>query len=118
MKHNPSKKGLKEGDTVIIKSDEKNRGKWKIGIIHQLFKGQDSVIRGFCLCAGNSHLERPIQYLFPLELNCDINPVKRNTNIDETKINIKAKESRRKRNAAAIAKLKIQQDTRNEKNSE
>ena len=34
MKHKPSKKELKEGNTVIIKSDEKNRGKWKIRIFH------------------------------------------------------------------------------------
>ena len=39
MKHKPSKKELKRGDIVIIKSDEKNRGKWKIKIVHQLFKG-------------------------------------------------------------------------------
>ena len=38
MKHKPSKKELKKGDIVILKSDEKNRGKWKIGIAHQLFK--------------------------------------------------------------------------------
>ena len=34
MKHKPSKKELKEGNIVIIKSDEKNRGKWKIRIFH------------------------------------------------------------------------------------
>ena len=80
MKHKPSKKGLKEGD--IIKSDQKNGGKWRIGIVHQLFKDQDGVICGVCFCAGKSHLERPIQCLFPFELNCDVNPVKRNTNIE------------------------------------
>ena len=60
IKHKPSKKELKEGDIAIIKCDEKNRGKWKIGIVHQLFKGQDGVIRGVRLRAGKSHLERPI----------------------------------------------------------
>ena len=110
MKHRPSKKELKEGD---ILRDEKNRGKWKIGIVHQLFKGQDGVIRGVRLPAGKSHLERPIQCLYQLELNCSVNPVKSNTNIDETKPNIKAKEFRAERKAAAIAKFKIQEDTIN-----
>ena len=117
MKHKPSKKELKEGDIAIIKSDEKNRGKWKIAIVYQLLKGEDGVIRGVCLCAGKSYLERPIQCVYPLELNCDVNPVKSNTNTDETKPNIKAKEFRPKRNAAAIAKLKIRKDIINEENS-
>ena len=67
--------------------------------------------------AKKSYLEQPIQYLYPLELNCDVNPVKSNTKIDETKLNTKAKEFRPKRTAAAIAKLKIQ-DITNEENSE
>ena len=34
MKHKSPKKELKEGNIVIIKSDEKNRGKCKIRIFH------------------------------------------------------------------------------------
>ena len=94
-------------DIVIIKSDEKNRGKWKIEIVHQLFIGQDGVIRGVRLREGKSYLEQPIQCLYQLEWNCEVNPVQSNLNIDDTKLNIKAKELRPKRNAAAIAKLKI-----------
>ena len=37
-----------------------------------------------------------------------------NTEIAETKLNVKVKEFRPKRNAAAIAKLKIQEDITNE----
>ena len=50
-------------------------------------------------------------------MNCDVNTVKSNTNTDETKPNIKAKAFRPKRNAAAIAKLKIRKDIINEENS-
>ena len=74
-----------------------------------MFKGQDGVVRGVRLLAGKSYLEQSIQFLYPLELTCDVNPVKSDTNIDETKLNIKAKEFRPKRNAAVIAKLKIQE---------
>ena len=63
-------------------------------------------------------IEQPIQCLYPLKLNCDVNPVKSNTNIAETKLNIKAKEFRAKRNLAVIAKLKIQEDIINKENSE
>ena len=112
------KERTQEGDITIIKSDEKNGGKWKIRIVYQLLKGQDGVIREFRLRSGKGHLERPIQCLHPLELKCQINPGKSNANIDETKLNIKAKEFRPKRNAAAIEKLKTQEDIINEENSE
>ena len=32
-------------DVVIIKSDKKNRAKWQLGIVDELFKGRDSVVR-------------------------------------------------------------------------
>ena len=35
--------------------NEENRQKWKIGIVHQLFKGQD--VKGVQICAGRSYLE-------------------------------------------------------------
>ena len=34
------------GEVVIIKSDEKNRGKWKIGIVEKVIRGIDGVVRG------------------------------------------------------------------------
>ena len=32
------------GDVVIIRSDERNRGKWPLGTVEQLYTGRDSVI--------------------------------------------------------------------------
>ena len=37
---------------VIIKSEEKNRGQWKLGIIEELITGQDGVVRGDKLREG------------------------------------------------------------------
>ena len=37
---------VKEGDVVIIKEDEKNRGCWKLEIVTSLIKGKDGIIRG------------------------------------------------------------------------
>jgi hypothetical protein len=64
----------KRGDVVLIKGDERNRGKWKIGIIESFIVGRDGVIRGARLRAGKSHIERAMQHLFPMELSCDIYP--------------------------------------------
>ncbi|KAK3742809.1 hypothetical protein QZH41_002738 [Actinostola sp. cb2023] len=71
MKSNARETTLKPGDVMIIKSDERNRRKWKLGIVDQLFEGRDGVVRGVRLRAGKSYLERPIQHLYPLEVACD-----------------------------------------------
>ena len=67
---NKSKISLREGEVVLIKGDEKNRGKWKLGRIEKMFPGRDGVIRAVRLRAGKSYLERPLELLYPLELSC------------------------------------------------
>ena len=63
---------LSVGDVVIIKSDERNRGEWPLGIVETLYEGKDGVVRAVRLRAGKSFMERPVQHLYPLELSCDI----------------------------------------------
>ena len=38
----------------------------------KLIKGRDGVVRAARLRAGKSYLERPVQFLYPLELSCDV----------------------------------------------
>ena len=59
------------GDVVIVKTEDKSRGKWPLGIIENLIVGNDGVVRGAKLRAGKSYMERAIQQLYPLELSCD-----------------------------------------------
>ena len=59
------------GDVVIVKTEDKNRGKWPLRIIESLIVGNDGVVRGAKLRVGKSHMERAIQQLYPLELSCD-----------------------------------------------
>ena len=59
------------GDVVIIKCKEKNRGLWKLGIIEESISGQDGVVRGSKLRAGESIMERPVQVLYPLALSSE-----------------------------------------------
>ena len=70
LKHGgqPLAADIKVGEVVIIKSEQKNRGKWKIGVVDNLIQGRDGVVRAVKLRAGTSFLERPIQHLYPLEL--------------------------------------------------
>ena len=41
MKHKAHQLTVKTGDVVLIKGDEKNRGKWKMEIVKQIIQGRD-----------------------------------------------------------------------------
>ena len=56
---------------MIVKSQERNRSFWPLGIVEQLIAGRDGGVRGAKLRVGRSHVERPVQLLYPLELLCD-----------------------------------------------
>ena len=59
-------------DVVLIKNEDRNRRKWKIGIVDKLYYRRDDLIRAVQLRLGKSFIQRLIQHLYPLELNCDI----------------------------------------------
>ena len=47
-------------DVVMIKGDEKNRSKWKITIIKNIFMGKDSTTRLVRIITGKCIIERAI----------------------------------------------------------
>lgn len=60
------------GEVVLIKSDDKNCEKCgKVGIVAELIKGHDGVVRRAKLHTGTSQLEQAVQQLYPLESSCD-----------------------------------------------
>ena len=71
LTHNLKENTLKVGDVMMIKGEEKNRSKWKIGIVTELIIGRDGLVRGAKLRAGRDHLERAVEHLYPMELSCD-----------------------------------------------
>lgn len=71
LNHKKGGPAIKEGDVVLIQNDERNRGKWNLGIVVKLIEGRDGVVRAARLRAGKSYLERAIQQLCPMELSCD-----------------------------------------------
>ena len=100
MKNGTKEMQLKIGDVVLIKGDERNKGKWKIGVIEKLIEDRDGIVRAVRLRAGKSYLERTIQHLYPMELSCDRK--KPEKNLDPT-----AREFIPRRHAAAIANENI-----------
>ena len=71
LKHRGKPCSLAVGDVVILKREEKNRGKWPLGIVEELYPGKDEVVRAVKLRSGRNFLERPVQHVYPLELSCD-----------------------------------------------
>ena len=63
LNHKRGGPSIKEGDVALIQSDERNRGKWNLGIVVKLIKGSDGVVRGARLRARRLFLERAIQQL-------------------------------------------------------
>ena len=62
---------LAVGDMVIIKSEEKNRDKWPLRIVKELYPGRDGVVRAVKVRSGRNFLERLVQHLYPLELSSE-----------------------------------------------
>ena len=112
-RHNMTHKGkdntLSTGDVVIIKGEDRNRAKWKIGIVEEVITGRDGVVRGARLRAGKNKMERAVQHLYPLEMSCDrestMEPTAASATADE--LNAAAEEFLPRRNAAAVAAIRI-----------
>ena len=69
----------------------------------QLIAGRDRVVRSAKLRVGPSHVERPVQLLYPLELSCDEDD---SQEIAVT-LNTDAPMFRPRRDAAAAAQLRV-----------
>ena len=62
------------GDIVVVHTNEKRRGFWNLGKIEELFTGRDGLIRAASVrvYTGKKRpiiLRRPLQRLYPLEIN-------------------------------------------------
>ena len=102
LKHKGDSTYPAKGEVVTIKSDEKNRARWKMGVVIDVITGQDGVVRGAKLRTPKSVIERPVQHLYPLELSCDMRaaPAPLNTTVAAF---------RPQRNAAVATRARIQE---------
>jgi transposase InsO family protein len=56
------------GDVVLIKEEKTPRNQWQIGLVRDVIRGSDKVVRGAVVrLAGGSTVKRPCQLLYPVE---------------------------------------------------
>ncbi|XP_054711322.1 uncharacterized protein LOC129220912 [Uloborus diversus] len=61
-------KSLKIGDVVLLEGSNKNKFLWPLGIITELFKGRDGLVRACTVKTKDGQYRRPIQLVYPLEM--------------------------------------------------
>ena len=108
--HKTANYRVRVGDTVLVRSDSKNRGKWPLAIVQQTYPGRDGHIRAVQLRTSKGVIERPVQHLYPLELQCEPT-VPAGT---ERRLNHNAPIFRPRRTAAAAAAARIKEIAYNE----
>ncbi|GFQ96585.1 DUF5641 domain-containing protein [Trichonephila clavata] len=60
---------LSPGGIVLIGSDNTKRLNWPLGRVIELFKGKDNIERVVRLRVANGEIIRPIQRIYPLEID-------------------------------------------------
>lgn len=58
------------GDIVLVHSENKRRGFWKLAKVEDLITGQDGAVRAAVRVGRSTILRRPLQRIYPLEINC------------------------------------------------
>ena len=90
---------------MLVRSDTKNRGKWPLAVVQQNYPGRDGHIRAVQLRASKGVIERPVQHLYPLELQCEPTV----PGEAEQQLNPDAPIFRPRRAAAAVAGARIKE---------
>ena len=93
---------------LSIRSDEKNRTQWKLGVDDDSITGCDGVVRGAKLRSSKSSLERLLQHLYSLGLSCDSTVETTTSGLVDTQV------VRPQRDTAAAARLRIEDIARDD----
>ena len=96
------------GDIVLVHDENHPRTFWKLGRVENLIEGHDGLVRAAVVRvaseSGTTTLRRPVQLLYPLEMN-DLD-VEETENAEKV-VEVERTPTRPRRNAAEIAKLKM-----------
>ena len=76
-------------------------------MVDKLYRGKDGVIRAVGLRTSKSYIERPIQYLYLLELHCDAEKQSLSANTNTSTLDANAKEYRPRPAAAVITEIRM-----------
>ena len=58
-------------DVMLLKVEEKNRNKWPMGVVQQVYPHCDEVVCEVEVETETKKLEKPTQHLYLMELSCD-----------------------------------------------
>ena len=96
MMHSAKEIKIELGEVVLIKSEEKKKGKLTIGIVETFFISKGNVIRV-------SDIERPTQYLLSLEIHCNTEKsTSMSKNTSYKKLNVDSKEYMTTKNSSSF----------------
>ena len=106
---------IKTGDIVLVEDKKLPRVRWRLGLVTDLFKGEDGLIRGCKLRVTDkkgsfSYLQRPINQLCHFEVNAVTPPVELAVATKKSKPYVEktVTEPRSRRKAAVIGELNRQ----------
>ena len=100
------------GEVVLVVADSKNRHEWPHGLVCELLKGNDGVVRGVRMIVRNKVMERPLQLVGPLEIRSTMSAEELNNRIKTanktvTYTKVEEEPERPKRRAGDQAKQRI-----------
>ena len=104
LRHNGKSNLVTPGDVMIIKGDERNRTKWRLGIVDSVITGRDGVVRAACRQGQDG--ER-LQHLYPLELSVDRASVADQATSANADAAAQDETAQHRRGAAAVAGVRI-----------
>ena len=105
LKYKGKEKIPKIGEMVLIKDDARNQGKWSIGIVEELYKGRDGVVREAKLKTRKTYIDRALKQLYPFELHSERRPEKLE---EHSTLDPEAAAFKQRRKAATVARHGIQ----------
>lgn len=101
---------IRVGDVVLI-HDDTSRNQWRLGLIIELHRGNDDLIRAVTLRVSNGRkISRPIEKLYPLELHEKQESTNPTLHQEEHQI-CPDKQIRPKRAAAQVAAKRIKEQS-------
>ena len=107
LTHKAAKRQPNVAYVVIIKTKSKNCRSWPPAIVNKTYLAKDGIIHAVQLKTANGMLERPVQHLYPLELNSN-QAWETQAGTPTADLNSNALVFRLRRDAAVAARAQIQ----------
>ena len=103
------------GEVVLVMSDSNDHHEWKHGLVCELIKEKDQVVRGVHMIVNNRIWDHPVQLVCPLEIMSQMSNEESNKRIqaankDAAKTaKLENSDERKPRKAGEMAKMKLKE---------